>query len=340
VTRRTQNHDEAPGQDSFLDIVANLVGILIILVMVVGVRAKDALVKADAAKQAARAAAVPKLDITAARAAADGVQSNINQLAGKIDIERAAVSLRRMERDQVHVLITAMERELDKRRQQLSEDDRRAFDMRRELAAARNELDDTKRKLSVIESSDAPPTVIDHLPTPMAKTVFGREVHFRLLAGQLTVVPWEELVEKLKAEAPQKVWKLKDAPRITETIGPIRGFRMKYTLKRAEYALETRVGIAIQRGIELEQFVLAPVSDELGEPLAAALQDGSQFLAILDGYDPSRTTVTVWVYPDSFNDFRTLRHDLYQRGYLTAGRPMPEGQLIGGAPNGTRSSAQ
>ena len=45
MARRPRNSDaEAPGQDSFLDIVANLVGILIILVMVVGARAKDALV--------------------------------------------------------------------------------------------------------------------------------------------------------------------------------------------------------------------------------------------------------------------------------------------------------
>ena len=33
--------DDMPGQDSFLDIVANIVGILIILVLVAGVRARD-----------------------------------------------------------------------------------------------------------------------------------------------------------------------------------------------------------------------------------------------------------------------------------------------------------
>jgi hypothetical protein len=41
--RRGSSSSEAPGQDSFLDIVANLVGILIILVMVVGARARQAL---------------------------------------------------------------------------------------------------------------------------------------------------------------------------------------------------------------------------------------------------------------------------------------------------------
>ena len=36
---RIRREVDAPGQDSFLDVVANLVGILIILVMIVGTRA-------------------------------------------------------------------------------------------------------------------------------------------------------------------------------------------------------------------------------------------------------------------------------------------------------------
>ena len=34
------------------------------------------------------------------------------------------------------------------------------------------------------------------------------------------------------------------------------------------------------------------------------------------------------------------KKELFKLGYLTASRPMPEGQLIGGAPSGTRSVAQ
>ena len=37
--RRRARQDQAPGEDSFLDIVANLVGVLIILVVVVGAKA-------------------------------------------------------------------------------------------------------------------------------------------------------------------------------------------------------------------------------------------------------------------------------------------------------------
>jgi len=46
--RRTRPRDiEGPGQDSFLDIVANLVGILVILITVIGVRAQDAWVESS-----------------------------------------------------------------------------------------------------------------------------------------------------------------------------------------------------------------------------------------------------------------------------------------------------
>jgi hypothetical protein len=174
----------------------------------------------------------------------------------------------------------------------------------------------------------------------MAKTVFGREIHLRLAAGRLGYVPWDELVEQLKEEAPQQVWKLKDAPRITETLGPVRGFRMHYTLARGQQVNPTRHGVAVRNQIELDRFVLVPVSKDLGEPLDEALRDSSEFRTILAQFDPDRTTVTVWVYPDSFDDFRRLKAFLFRQGYLAAGRPMPEGQPIGGSPRGSRSAAQ
>ena len=47
MRNRRAKEDAASGHDSFLDIVANIVGILIILVMVVGVRARNAPVQAS-----------------------------------------------------------------------------------------------------------------------------------------------------------------------------------------------------------------------------------------------------------------------------------------------------
>ena len=57
-------------------------------------------------------------------------------------------------------------------------------------------------------------------------------------------------------------------------------------------------------------------------------------------HSPRDTTITLWVYPDSFDLYRQLKEELHNLGFATAGRPLPEGVLIGGSSDGTRSSAQ
>ncbi len=339
MRREARQHDDAPGQDSFLDIVANLVGILIILIMVIGARATDAMVEATPTD--AEAEDDSSVDIAAARAAANAVEGDIHQVDAKIKRQQFEVTYRRKERDKILQVIGAIESDLNRQREVLDESQRQRLDMGRNLMVARSELEDMKAFRQSLENSVPPQNVIKHLPTPMAKTVFGTEVHFRLDNGRVTYVPWDELVEKLKQDAPQIVWKLKNAPRVTETIGPVRGFRMKYTLRRANQARPVGGGaVAMQQRIELDRFTLIPVREDLGEPFESALQEHSQFRSVLSHRDPDRTTVTVWVYPSSFGQFRTLKEELYRMGFLAAGRPMPEGHPIGGSPDGSRSASQ
>jgi len=78
----------------------------------------------------------------------------------------------------------------------------------------------------------------------------------------------------------------------------------------------------------------------LGEPIDAALAEGSLFRRRLAQLNPERTTITVWIYPESFEDFRRLKKDLFHLGFTTAARPLPEGMYIGGSPDGSRSAAQ
>ena len=340
MTRRTKTTAEAPGQDSFLDIVANLVGILIILVMVVGVRAKDALLEAAPVQdpQQDEEALLDELDD--ARSASSAVESDIHQLDQDIQRQGFEIAYRRNERDKIQLLVATAEAELEKRRSQLNESQQHQFDAQRNLMAANQELADLERGIQAAENSTAPVAVIEHLPTPMAKTVFGKELHFRLKDGRISYVPWDELTDQLKTEAPQKLWRLKDQPEMTETLGPIGGFWMKYTLKRVEHRLETKVGTAVRRGVELYRFVLIPVAEDIGESVDEALQPDSQMQAILANHRPNSATVTIWTYPDSFNEFRTIKQALFQRGYLTASRPLPTDHPIGGSPHGSRSAAQ
>jgi hypothetical protein len=338
MRRKAASAMDGPGQDSFLDIVANLIGILIILVMVIGVRAKDAIL--EAAHVADRVPESPAPDVEGAAAAASAVEADIFAIDAKIKWQEFNIEYRRSERDRVHLLVQAAEEELADRRSHLDEAQRNQFDVRKDIAASESELSKLVNQVASLKSAAAPVAVIDHLPTPMARTVFGRELHLSLSRGRLRVIPWDQLVAQLKSDAPRRVQRLKDRDEITETLGPVGGFWMKYTLVRKRRTVTTRVGVAVQQGVELDHFVLVPVAEDLGEDLTTALADGSEFRAVLDQHQPETTTLTVWTYPDSFNEFRTLKQSLYARGYLLASRPLPEGFPIGGSPSGMRSSAQ
>jgi hypothetical protein len=340
MTRQRKQHVEAPGQDSFLDIVANLVGILIILIMVIGARATNAMV--EATPDGVAEDETVKIDLEGARAAAEAVEADVHKVDAKIKRELLEIEYRRRERDKFLQSVTIAEQAMEQQRKQLGQKQQEQLAMRSELLAARGALEDLKHSRIALENALPQQNVIEHLPTPMAKTVFGRELHFRLLGGRLAYVPWDELVERMKADAPQRAWKLKSADRITEVVGPVRGFRMQYTLRHARRVSSVGGGaaVAVQSRIELDRFVLLPVRHDLGEPLEAALQDGAEFRSLISQFDPNRTTVTVWVYPDSFHQFRQVKETLFRMGYLTAGRPMPEGHPIGGSPDGTRSASQ
>ena len=219
MTRRKPPEVEAPGQDSFLDVVANLVGILIILVMVIGVRAKDAMVAAAPVAANEEATAQAESDVAAAMKVAHAVEQDIQHLTSKVNQELFEIAYRRKERDKVQLLLAAAEQVLAEKRDELDTEQQRQFDAQRELIAARAELGGLESSVQAAEGSLPKTSIIEHLPTPMAKTVFGKEIHFQLLGGKITYVPWDELVAKLQDEARQKMWRLKDAAEITETIG-------------------------------------------------------------------------------------------------------------------------
>jgi hypothetical protein len=98
------------------------------------------------------------------------------------------------------------------------------------------------------------------------------------------------------------------------------------------------VGMATR--IELVGLLVEPLQEPHGQPLRKLL-DGQSLVDIeLAGRDPATTTITVWVYPDSFAEFRQLKEYLYGRGFATAARPLPAGHPISGGPQGSRSNAQ
>ncbi len=337
MRRKTRRAVDEPGQDSFLDIVANLVGILIILIMIVGAQAKDAMVQAETPDTTPQ---VTSDDVDAERTALAAMQYELQRLDEQTRKQDIEIAFRREERDRILTLLAAAKATLQQLQAQLSDDQRDAHEFSSQLAAVREQLEDLKMAREAVQRGTPPVRVLTHRPTPLAQTVFGREVHFRLKDNRIAYVPIDELVEQFHAEAKHKAWKLRQAPAITETVGPIRDFRLKYTLKKSSFSVPTPAGSAVQEKVELDHFTLVPVRDDLGQPVDEALQPQSEFRSILATLNPRDVTVTVWVYPESFDAFRNLKENLFQLGFLTASRPMPEGMPIGGSPQGTRSAAQ
>ncbi len=312
-----------PGQDSFLDVAANLVGILIILVMVVGAHAKNAFI---VGKLPPPPVAAPKVDVAAAEAAADDVERSMAELEGKINRQALEHGFREDERNQLQLVVALAEQELAKSREAMTTEDRVQYDLAQDLIQSKGELQRLGQTLTATIKQS--PTVLQHLPTPMAKTVFGQEVHFRLLGGRLTYVPMMEMIDSMQKDAPRKVDKLRSQPRIEESLSVLDGFGARYSLRREG------------NSVVFEEIYLVDAEDNLGEPSEQSLKSNSLFRSRLSGRDPKRTTVTIWVYPDSFDHFRQLKTELYKLGFLTAARPKQFDEPIAASPEGSRSNSQ
>lgn len=340
VSRRRRKTEEEPGQDSFLDIVANLVGILIILVMVVGAQAKVAFEDPEIRQQSEEQIDALQLQVKSVGTEAAGLEHDNKRLEHKIEEEKATLSLYEAERGMLQLKARELELELEERRKRLNQEQQRSFQEQAELAEAQNRLDAITREQNTILAKETPKGVIEHLPTPIAKTVFGEEVHFRLSEGRLAYLPMDELVEAMRGEWKVKAEKLLSAPETIETVGPIGDFRLQYKLMMVNKTLRTERGLIQRQVPEFVGFILRPVRPNIGTTLDHELQPGSSFSRMIDGLDPKNTTISVWVYPDSYSDFIRLKRWLFDRGFLTASWPLPEGQPISGGPNGYRSTAQ
>ncbi|HMO83952.1 MAG TPA: hypothetical protein PKC18_03430, partial [Lacipirellulaceae bacterium] len=197
--------DSMPGQDSFIDVICNMVGILITLVVVVGVRVSQSMF--DPSTEATPAAVRPAPPEGAAEVAAELRDARRAWRDAREELARAQVELTDMmvqqdlvslRRDQLSLIRAQAEQEIARRRAELDEAAQHDFDVQRQIAEAQFRLDQlTQEQLSLIT---APEDVeeLETVPTPLAKTVSGDEIHVRLRRGQLAVVPVDELLREVE----------------------------------------------------------------------------------------------------------------------------------------------
>ena len=327
MSRKPRQDAEAIGSDSFLDVVTNIVGILIILVMVVGIRVKNTPLTTPTDDDEA------KRHLAQLAAEAEGLERDVLSLEQQVQSVTFSAQANYQERGTLAYLLAEHERELEEAKKALGAENQTSFEVRRAVTAAESEL----KKLSDAKAAAAKPKKrapiqIKSYPTPISHTVFGNEVHFQLRHGRLAWVPLDEMAQMCLNDALPHKHRLEQGNDISGVVGPRQGFEARYTFEPVD------VGDGRIRPNFFQEMI--PISTDLGETVTDALQPTSRFRAKLADFPPRQSTVTVWTYGDSFTEYARVKELLYGLGYHVAGRPMPDDLYIGASNLGSHSAAQ
>lgn len=356
MIRRARPTREIPFSfDSFLDVVANVVGIIIRLILVVWVGARsyssvkdlqlppatkdDAVAAAKAEvihdpmelELALRRQELEKLQARLLEQLRDLqlVQSDQRQLEERIGVVQAHGQALERERSGVEHAKGEQERGVQHVELSLAQLERRQKELAEEIRAVEKQ----PRKMQVLRYR-----------TPVSKPVSTDEFFFECRDGRVTFIDIASLMAELKRSAQDKVERLRDQWRISDVTTSVGAFRLRYTIERQRELLETLTdstpGVRDNYRVDLNSWELEALYPVRGETLAEALAPGSQFRQVVDKLDAQLATVTIWVYPESFPMFRQLRDHLYERDLVVAGRPLPAGYPIRCSRTGTRSLGQ
>lgn len=345
MRRNADEQEEMPGGDSFLDIVANIVGILVLLVVVVGVRA---------GRQVAIVTQVETVDheqvIEEAKAAIHDAMLNrqdVTQLLEQAILSQAESTLRNQVRDELATYVATLRSELDAEREHLSVNDRRTFDTHNQLAQAQLELEKLARKQVSLIAADTGPEIeqIEFEPTPIVRERVKEEVLLRLEADRVVFLPLDELKQELEYGMANIRNMLSsasgDEASIERLVGPIDGFALRCLFTRR--IVQRPEGTMIVGGLKVAR--LEPQAGLYGEgptteSIEEAMRAGSRLLSRLDRVDPKKTVITLITYPDSFDVLPQLEKELRERGFRVAKSLQRAGKPIAFSPGGKRTVLQ
>lgn len=380
--RRHQEVEEEFSSNSFLDVICNVVGILIVLIVIAGVRTRPApRPSVPASEQSAPVLSAPaepdpvsEEPEPATEVAAD--EPDEPEMLAAPDEELPPLELPELSPPKELVdRVRQLEAELAALRsdqasvgQALSEQHRRQTELSERLETARSllaekqsALNSTLQKqseqkedlrlarqtqarllaqLKALEDKKPPVEAIKHQITPISRVVSGKEKHYRLDKNRVAEVPVEVLIVKLKDQIERRKDWLTRTRSHQGQVGPFAGFSMSYLVRidMLSGLDELRAGQGGYR-VSVASWEIIPEPDLKGESEREALSQGSRFYESLLNADED-TTLTFWVYPDSFPIYRRLQAFAHEQGFAVAARPLPKGIPIAGSPNGSKSASQ
>ena len=344
--------------DSFLDLVANVVGIIIRLILVawVGARTYTGVfhppggARASTGTAAARKKAGSSPEVEREAQAVEQAKQRLAEAeAALLEHLRKQEDLRARQAEAARQLAALDDEgrkfakeatELGARRVRLEQGRRQA---ELSMLEVRRRIDKLMKEVAEVRRLPSPKKILRY-QTPVAQAVQSEELAFECRRGRVTFLDVEGLLREVRQEMRSRVQQLRAQWQFEGETPTCGAFRLRYVVTRERGTLD----IAGMGGPDpdsnfrygLESWVAVPTVEQRGETLAAALRPGSEFRRIVDRIDPEQTAVTFWVYPDSFAAYRTLRDYLLRRDVLVAGRPLPDDFPIASSRSGTVSQGQ
>jgi hypothetical protein len=363
--RRRRRREIAFSFDSFLDVVANVVGVIIRLILVawVGARSYHTVMSHTAAnassdKTPGRVAAAPSelpavhdpLEPELARHRLE-LEKQQQRLLEQLSQCKYLETVNTQSTQQLTTL-SASEQAVLLQRGQL---DRAAGE---QAVAAQGvhlslaELEKRSQQLAeeLREMEKLPPlTKTLHYHTPISRPVHSEELHFECRQGRVSFIDIQAFLIEVRQRLEDEVNQLRTQWAVDGVTGPIGAFRLRYTVEREKSALDTfngspgltppaQAGGSFRYG--LTGWVVEPLVEVRGESAQTALAANAEFRRLTEALDPDHTVVTLWVYPDSFALYRQLRDYLHEHNIEVAGRPLPAGVPIASTRQGVASRGQ
>lgn len=305
---------EMAGDGSFLDIVANMVGILILLVLVVGVRAATVTPALHESEDEATLAVVDPSQVDGLLNKVAFVQRDAHRVSNQaIELERA-VATRDEERMLVAETEAQMQAEYEQMKAQLSDGDRSNHEQRETLMEAERALEELDLEFLGLAATPTEVETLEHHPTPIATKVEQKPMYVEVRGGSIRYVPVMELLE------------LSSSRRITSTqigatridsdeglaeYGPIAG----YKLRLLKYRVLGKNGQGQQLSRYGRHAEFRPMPDAVGETVAEAKQPNSYLSQALLVKPASKHFVELVISGDSGQAVRELEKHLRAKNY-------------------------
>lgn len=337
IRRRRKTREIEFSFDSFLDVVANVVGIILRLILVAWVGARSYKVVVPAAPLPS----LTKEEIAELPDPQDPLAPELERQRRELAEAQSHLLQQLKEWQKLRQGSTLTTEELGRLTARVQE-----VDSERQNIESKSQLDSQaiyKANFSLQELRERSKHVVEEIETlrkappdkqtlryrtPVSHPLQSEELLFECRYGRIAFIDYGKFMAEIESALKdgEKLRGMNEYSGVTESVGP---FRMRYMIERDAYNGKASLSWEIE-----------PAAIARGETVEQALAPGSEFRRVIDSIEPASTAVTLCVYPDSFPVYRKLRDFMHERDIVVAGRPLPEGASIAASRHGTASRGQ